>query len=929
MSSDKNPEVVGCDASIMKNVWEIRARDYNQKLDLEQERLSKSALPVINQDWANRMTAKKTGYKRVEKKAKPTEDQAEADVWKSKQPMAPRVTPPRAAGAGVLGRTGVQGRGSSTATPSYKDKKGQGKTFSKLQLLASIDQTQPSNLVWGKAWKYNKSADGGSTASLDWGQPWMFVNHQPSSEGDKPWSDEPRIVDPQDFHMWRKPDYKNTEPKYLDVNLPMEDWQRSWNQSDKMKRDSSEDKNSPRQGFFTMLIETQRRNEALSSSEWMDSWQSIKTQDQHDHATTQRDNLLRQSDMQENYEEISPEWKESWMLANHHGDSNFKSPLFEIANSPEWTKSWRIAQTGFRPSDSANADDLHNHGQKKDSHALTTNYRTSRQPYKDLTHLYTEFQGESQWNNSWQVLKNNSKPCEDIDKTLKAAKPEENDPFVEKNMAKNQVGVCSADKPDPLYDQLKHEVIYQTKWEMMKSKLLLLAQLQKTQLSSDWKESWKTLKHRMREERRRLRSDLLKPLFESEKQESKKPNASEWNSSWKYTCQQLNQQPDRWQEGWSTVPPVRRNMQRHPSEFSPEEFPKNGPAKEQIWKESWKFSRSQHRSEAGQSKEKVPKGTQHISSYNLERSCDHERRAASTSDWQESWMVSETQYHHDQPSLTQWREAWRCSIFHTQYMAEQESKDKWVNGIAEIQPQKNLLSSENVKVKMSRSFDEKMFRQRYPEKDWKSSWSARPLLNNQSSFYGSGNGAQRDQMDASRWGHWFRIANPMPHLERPWLDSCSNPIYYSVMWQREKKSLNNAKSKASITTANFHGWGNSHCFMQNGQRKGKSKSREPMDPRVIFPKKIRTKKQLYSEFEKQKQSDRKFAGCHLLGKTQPRPKKGRATTKKPEPVTEDKFFEEWVESWRFLVQPETLKTQRSFKPLSGWNESWKLLIPPY
>lgn len=44
MSSEKNPEAVGCEASIMKNVWEIRLRDYNQKLDLEQERLNKSAL---------------------------------------------------------------------------------------------------------------------------------------------------------------------------------------------------------------------------------------------------------------------------------------------------------------------------------------------------------------------------------------------------------------------------------------------------------------------------------------------------------------------------------------------------------------------------------------------------------------------------------------------------------------------------------------------------------------------------------------------------------------------------------------------------------------------------------------------------------------------------------------------------------------------
>lgn len=46
MSSEKNPEVVGCDASIMRNVWEIREREYGQKIQQEQERKEKSALAM-------------------------------------------------------------------------------------------------------------------------------------------------------------------------------------------------------------------------------------------------------------------------------------------------------------------------------------------------------------------------------------------------------------------------------------------------------------------------------------------------------------------------------------------------------------------------------------------------------------------------------------------------------------------------------------------------------------------------------------------------------------------------------------------------------------------------------------------------------------------------------------------------------------------
>ncbi|KAG7239043.1 hypothetical protein INR49_030243, partial [Caranx melampygus] len=114
MSSEKNPEVVGCDASIMKNVWEIRQREYHQKMQLEHERLEKSALPTINKDWANRSTAKLGNYRRVERKTKPAETHTDNDnVWKSKHPQVP-PTLPRGAGPGPLARSGAQSGGFST-----------------------------------------------------------------------------------------------------------------------------------------------------------------------------------------------------------------------------------------------------------------------------------------------------------------------------------------------------------------------------------------------------------------------------------------------------------------------------------------------------------------------------------------------------------------------------------------------------------------------------------------------------------------------------------------------------------------------------------------------------------------------------------------------------------------------------------------------
>lgn len=74
--------------------------------------------------------------------------------------------------------------------------------------------------------------------------------------------------------------------------------------------------------------------------------------------------------------------------------------------------------------------------------------------------------------------------------------------------------------------------------------------------------------------------------------------------------------------------------------------------------------------------------------------------------------------------------------------------------------------------------------------------------------------------------------------------------------------------------------------------------------------------------EKEKQSQRKWAGCHLLGKTQPRPKKGPAAVKKHN-LDDDKFLEEWAESWKYLIDHSFLKMKMAVKSLSEWKKSWK------
>ncbi|XP_072228653.1 uncharacterized protein [Leuresthes tenuis] len=937
MASEKSAEVVGCDASIMMNVWEIRLREHGQKIQLEQQRVEKSALPIINQDWANRLASKQGGYKRVERKPKPQETLPDNNVWKSKQPTAPRA-PLRGVGSGAPGRPGIQSKSFSTPTTNFK--KGQNKTvqdksFNRQQLFMYLTKTQPPTMVWGKAWKYNKSLPPpaeGSPASSDWGQCWMFATQQPHTEAGKPWPNEPNVMDPHSLHFWRKPHFKMVESQQLDFSLSADEWHKSWQRPEEMKKKTSVNgENDHKSGFFTLLVETQRHNEALYSSEWIDSWQSTKPANQEDHFTNE--GLMDRSNANKQDEdiEISSEWEECWKLSNHHGGNNFK-PQHQKVNRPQWASSWRAATasfSGLKNSDHGSGD----HGQQKESHS----HRFISVPHtRHHRHLYlqlcNEFEAHTEWNKSWQVPKNNSKPCEEIEKALKTPPPK-------MDAAKEgQKEHHPAEKADPRYEQLRHDVMYQKKREFTQSKLLLLKQLEKMLPSSDWRDCWKMIKHSMRMERRRFRPDPLKPFKESAKGGDTKPTSSEWKNSWKYQCKPLSQDPDLWQQGWSTTAQIRANWERHQNEFEPEEFPRNGPTGKQVWSESWKFIRHQHRSEPGQ----ISQGKSSVPSHHHDHSQEQEQRTRSISDWHKAWMVSVTQFHHDKPSLVQWREAWKWSIYHTLRWTEHVPRDKWVDEAAEIQHLKRGISFQRGNAKISRSFDSQIFRERYPEKEWRSSWSAVSLLEHQPSYYGSlgqnkSSPTQQQNIFASeyksKWGRSFRLANPMPQLEQPWVKSCPNPVHYAVRWSRGKRTQKDMKSSLHDSSVTLKLWANSLLFLQgHGSRAGgRSKSKVPSDPRVILEKKPKARKHLYSNMEKEKQVDKKLAGCHLLGKTQPRPKKGRCSMKqlKPEENGSDQLYEKWVESWKFFIRPGNLRKQKPFKSPLGWNESWKFLFPPY
>lgn len=903
----------------------------------------------INKEWENRWSAKLGKTRSLKKKNKPAENHIDNHVWKGKQLQGP-PTLPRFAVSDHLSRPEGQRRGLSTSNSKYNDKRGY-YNLNRLQLLNFITQTQPSSTMWGKSWKYNKSLpplEEGSAATSEWGKCWMFATWQPYSEAGKPWQNGPNIIDPQTLHLWRKPAYREVESQDLDVSLPTEEWKVSWRKSDKNHKEeglSIKEENVPQSGLFRVLVETQQNETSL---EWSNSWKVIKPTSEIPNGAQNNESIANK---QHKDREMSSKWDDSWRLVNHDSCNKSSLPQVQKSFTLEWSDSWRAAMVvpNHRISDCSLTQDPgytnKGHFQQKKSQLHKVLLESQKLRFRDMyLQLCDEFMCLSEWGKSWQVTKNNSKPCEEIEKVLKLSLSRM-ETTTEKVKDTNK-HYSTTETTDLSYEQLKHDVVHQPKRELTKNNILHLKQHKNASSASEWTGSWKMLRHQTRMERRRMTPDPLRSFRSSENGANMKPTVSEWKDSWKFHCQPLYQETELWQQGWSTWPQMRVDRVMSQNHFMPVERPKNGPTGEHRWEESWRFLRSHHRSDPRHSRTQSShvrsSETSHHPSDSLPQSSVRQKGyASSTADWQKAWMVSDTQSPLDNPSLTQWRESWKWS-FNTENWTEQLTRVNEVNVIMEIQPGRGNVSLQEAESKISRLFDNQIFRERYPEEQWSTSWRAGSLLNHQHSNCRSSEipgeiisrTTQQQCVTAnehgSKWGISFRLANPMPHMEHTSVESTSNPCHYTVLWSREKNMQNNINTTFSNNRATFKLWGNSHQFLQGvrPQIKDKTKSTEPVDPWVIITNMTKNKRHLYFNMEREKQSQRKWAGCHLLGKTQPRPKKGPASVEKHN-VYDDKFLEEWAESWRHLIDHGFLKMKMAVKSLSEWKMSWKFLLSPY
>ncbi|XP_051971660.1 uncharacterized protein LOC127635574 [Xyrauchen texanus] len=645
--ADKIPEVLACGASIMKDVWEIRLRECGQKLRQEEDRIQKSALEKINQDWQVRMSSKFKTPKRLEKKAKPPEE-SNLQAFKTKQ---------------TLGRPqGFQSSRPQRQVDPAKTTKG-----NKLALLRHLNESCPGLMVWAKSWKFSlplpqPEESKESPRASDWGQSWKFLNRQPSTEG-KPWSDlgfdtNNNMTSNGILFLWERIG-KALDSKDLKRDLPASKWEKSWIFLQRRKESREGTTNGPKSDLnsnpFYNLWDSRHLNQ--ENPEWHESWKSTKPLKEGE-ARTDLIQLVSNEEDKKN-EQLELPWNTSWMYFKKQLHIKSKTAF----NMSVWGESWMVSKTIAE--------------QDKTSIASQAVFNVKINAWNKNLRISQFREGDvrpSEWDKSWVTIKNRSEYREE---TNKVEHPEE-------TMEEPKKMDAPMSNPPMEHEHIKFYVLASPKKQKRHEMLNASGQNNKDTLVSNWKESWKMFKRQRREERALRNQRRPPPQLDAASETSQ----TEWANSWKFTNFSLNQDTSLWQQGWSTSTQPRPNRHVRENEMLNEYVPHNGPTGVHGWGESWRSTRRQHRME-----NQGVGASQPVSRQAYQRS---------VADWEQSWESPTNQRHHDRPSMTDWNDSWRFCAFHCDNLVDRQPEHTWFEKSMEIKARKDL---HKASYTLSRSFD--------------------------------------------------------------------------------------------------------------------------------------------------------------------------------------------------------------------------------
>ncbi|XP_077099822.1 uncharacterized protein LOC143750559 [Siphateles boraxobius] len=883
---DKNAEVLVCGSSIMKHVWEIRLRENRQKRQLEEERVQKSALERINQDWQTRMSSKIKNPKRLERKAKVPEEST-LDAHKAKETHQGRPQ-------------GFQSSRIQRQVDLTKTTKA-----NKLALLHHLNESCPGLMVWSKSWKFSKPLPQPeeSPCAFDWGQSWKFLNLQPSTDG-KPWFDlgfdTNNIMSSNYMFLWEKL-RKALDSELVQQDLASSEWEKSWIFTQKRKESHEVTDKSDSNTFYNLW----RDQNQESASDWLESWMTMKP--------VKGGDIMSDSIQPSTNEETRPElpWENSWMYLKKRLHMKSKT-----GNNLGWSKSWRVSkaisqqETKSIESQAVVPEELH-----PDICNMIMNVP------REMKHTI-QFGGRdappSDWEKSWTTIKNLLEYKEEINK----AECREVEVKVE------------TPKPDHLNQQSEH----------VKFNVLTLPRIQKRgemlQFSeqTDWKDSWKMLKRQRREERalRNLRRPL--PQFSSASH-----TLTEWASSWRFTNLTLNQDSSLWQQGWSANAqprPIRRVLEN-------EDIPHNGPAGVLTWAESWRTMRRQHlleRQLQGASTEPVGQQTYTRSVADWEqswKSSTHQRNhdRPSMTEWTDSWRFSSLK--DSQPEYTWFEKSMEIKGRKELRRASNAfSRSFDYQTLKERHPAKEWNDSWRVKKRSDGPGLAQLVKKEVL--DWDNSWmftgtefyqrQGQCYLNFQLTSDVSSIAMLKPVQIESRseWGRSWKMSNPQPPKNiASWPDA--KPKSFSaqdvILWSKQKHIY--YFPSALVKDLKLNIWSKSWRFMKMDlDSKHENSSASAEDESVIMTKTATKRKHIYSSIDQEKPQQKRWSDACKIAKTQQRPRRNVRSGNKEDEDGKGKFAE-WMESWKFSNNSKSHEPAMVSISLSDWENSWKFLLDPY
>ncbi|KAI4891249.1 hypothetical protein NFI96_014921, partial [Prochilodus magdalenae] len=678
--TDRNPEVLVCDASIMRNVWEIRLREYGQKRKSEQDRQEKSALQRINEDWSKRMSGK-VKPKRVERKVKPPEETA-SQTYKAKQT--------------ALGRP--SGFVSSRPQKPANVKKDITKR-NKLALLLSLNEKQPGLMIWTKSWKFSQPLPQPEDIPpvSDWGQSWKLLNFQPNHEG-KSWTEHEHDIDNHITYNGVLFPLEKIDKALcwnLEEDMATIDWEKSWKYTKQRSEAHVGGKNGPknsRQDKLNTLYQSHSFNEKGSLFEWSDSWKSGKPPVEENIQFTSESVSKEETNMV-NEEQSTMPWGQSWKYFKK--ELHMRSKATRTSTPPDWVDSWRVSKPVPEISQQVKVLNVSKPQIDMPEEPLDPkSYQTIMGPGKEekCNLLWSsQFQDKGvplpEWQKSWMTIKNDS---------------EYKEPAMEK-------------KENPKLALIPHVVpeervefeAFSFPRKHKPAEILEPSECKDREtFISKWKDSWQSLKHLLRQNKIRSRLQRISPLTQAATSQT---SLTEWANSWRFTNLNANQDDNLWQQGWATYSLNQPGRWARENETLNEGIPRNGPTGTRGWGESWRSTRHQHRVE------REAACTTHPST----QPGDALMHRRSLADWGQSWQLSTNRFHHDRPSTTEWADSWRFCSFHCENWAERQPEPNQQEKALEIKARKELPCASH---RFSRSFEPQTFKERFSPQEWKHSW---------------------------------------------------------------------------------------------------------------------------------------------------------------------------------------------------------------